>query len=108
MRKLYLIILTTIFVLAVPVQTFGWGQLESPGIFKEKSPGENTDKDNSSDIDLNSGFFRVGSTENLDDAGGATKESELPSDKGNGIIIASIFFAASYMLLKIRKDKKKE
>jgi len=97
MKRFHILILTTIFILAVPFQTFSKGQSESGGFFKE-----NNSKDNNSDIDSNSGFFRIGGTENTGDGGGATKESELPSDGGNVIIIASILFAASYMLVRKR------
>ena len=101
MKRLYILILAVLFIVAVPVQTFG-----QSGFF-DSSKSEDTNSGSNSEGDSNSGFFRVGSTENPTDSGGATKESELPSDAGNGIIIASVLFAASYTLVKIRKDKKK-
>ena len=101
MKRLYILILAVLFIVAVPAKTFG-----QSGFF-DSSKSEDTNSGSNSEGDSNSGFFRVGSTENLDDAGGATKESELPSDAGNGILIASILFASSYMLVKISKERKK-
>jgi hypothetical protein len=105
MKKLYILILTILFFLAVPVQTFSQSA-GSAGMFENNKSENNTNQGNSSDDDSSSGFFRVGSTENPDDAGRATKEGEEPSDVGNGIIIASTFFAAFYILMKIRKNKR--
>ena len=106
MKKLYILILTMLFILAVPVQTFGQMEGGSAGLFDSNKTDDNANKGSNSE-DSSSGFFRVGSTENPDDAGRATKEGEEPSDVGNGIIISSTFFAAVYVLMKFRKDKKK-
>ena len=105
MRKLYFLVLTVFFILAVPIQTFSQFGV-SAGLFDNSKSDENTDQSSDSGSDSGSGFFRAGGTENPDDGGGSTKE-DAPSDAGNGILIASAFFAASYMLIKIRRDKKK-
>ena len=101
MKRLYILLLTILCVVAVSAQT----KTESPGIFRENNSGV-ASQSGGSNNDSNSGIFRVGSTENTGDGGGATKESEAPLDSGNGILLASFLFAAFYMYVKIRKEKK--
>jgi len=107
MNRLYILILTILCSFAVSAQTLNKSDAGSAGIFSNSSSGEKENKDSGSSNNSNSGFFRVGSTENPSDGGGATKEAEAPLDPGNGILFASVLFAASYMLVKIRKEKKR-
>ena len=106
MKRLFTLLLTILCILAVSAQTLRKDRSESAGIFTENSSGESANQDNGSDNSSNSGFFRAGGNENNDDGGGATKEGELPSDEGNGVIIVSILFAAFYGLVRIRKNKR--
>ena len=106
MKRLFILLLTILCILAVSAQTLRKDRSESAGIFTENSSGESANQDNGSDDSSNLGFFRAGGNENNDDGGGATKEGELPSDEGNGVIIVSILFAAFYGLVRIRKNKR--